>query len=67
MFDSMNDIYQVVVNSKEQYSIWPEKRSLPPGWIYGGFKGKKEECLKEISRIWTDMRPKSLREASEQK
>jgi MbtH protein len=66
MFDSMSDIYQVVVNSEEQYSIWPEGKSLPAGWIYSGFKGKKEDCLKAISRVWTDMRPKSLREASEQ-
>lgn len=62
MFDSQQRIYQVVMNSEEQYSIWPEERALPLGWSFCGFKGSKEDCLQEISRVWTDMRPKSLRD-----
>ena len=62
MFDSQQRIYQVVMNSEEQYSIGPEERTLPPGWSFCGFKGSKEDCLQEISRVWTDMRPKSLRD-----
>ena len=54
--------YQVVVNDEEQYSIWPEGRDLPLGWRPEGFTGSKEACLDHIEKVWTDMRPKSLRD-----
>ena len=54
--------YQVVVNDEEQYSIWPANRELPLGWHAEGFAGSKEACLDHIEKVWTDMRPKSLRE-----
>ena len=55
-------IYAVVVNHEEQYSIWPAHRELPLGWKNAGFSGQKAECLDYIKEVWTDMRPKSLRE-----
>lgn len=57
--------YKVVVNHEEQYSIWPAYREIPKGWIDAGKEGKKSECLTYISEVWTDMRPKSLREGME--
>ena len=54
--------YCVVVNHEEQYSIWPVERELPPGWSEAGKRGRKAECLEYIASVWTDMRPKSLRE-----
>jgi uncharacterized protein YbdZ (MbtH family) len=54
--------YHVVVNGEEQYSIWPEGRDLPLGWHAEGFAGTKEACLDHIETVWTDMRPRSLRE-----
>ncbi|MEV7013095.1 MbtH family protein [Streptosporangium sp. NPDC051022] len=54
--------YIVVVNDEEQYSIWPAERELPPGWADAGTRGSEEECLAHIERVWTDMRPRSLRE-----
>ncbi|NKC14128.1 MAG: MbtH family NRPS accessory protein [Gammaproteobacteria bacterium] len=53
----------VVINSEEQYSIWPAKRELPLGWNAVGERGPKEKCLAYIKEIWTDMRPLSLRKA----
>jgi MbtH protein len=32
------------------------------GWNDAGFSGLKQECLDYIKNIWTDMRPKSLRD-----
>ena len=55
-------IYKVVINAEEQYSIWPADRQNAPGWSYAGKSGPKDECLAYIKDIWTDMRPKSLRE-----
>ena len=56
-----NDIYKVVVNHEEQYSIWPVDRENPPGWTDVGKQGPKAECLAQIKELWTDMRPLSLR------
>jgi MbtH protein len=53
--------YRVVVNHEEQYSIWPAERELPLGWSDVGKRGRKAECLEYIAKVWTDMRPKSLR------
>jgi MbtH protein len=55
--------YTVVVNHEEQYSIWPAGRALPSGWTEVGVSGPKQECLDHIERVWTDMRPLSLRRA----
>jgi MbtH protein len=54
--------YAVVINGEERYSIWPAHREVPAGWKPSGFQGPKETCLEHIDQVWTDMRPKSLRE-----
>ena len=55
--------YFVVVNDEEQYSIWFANREIPAGWRKTGDARSKAECLDEIEKVWTDMRPRSLREA----
>ncbi|TBW50012.1 MbtH family protein [Marinobacter halodurans] len=62
-FDSDNTIFQVVINGEEQYSIWPDYKAIPEGWRAVGFSGDKAACLAHIESEWTDMRPKSLRDA----
>lgn len=54
-------IYKVVINHEEQYSIWPQTRTIPSGWRDTGKDGSKEECLAYIEKVWTDMRPLSVR------
>ncbi|EIE98984.1 MbtH family protein [Saccharomonospora glauca] len=56
-----SDTYLVVLNHEEQYSVWPADRDLPAGWRPEGTSGTREECLDHIERVWTDMRPLSLR------
>ena len=58
--------YKVVVNSEEQYSIWPLERENPLGWKDAGQQGSKGECLDFVKRVWTDMRPLSLRKKMEE-
>lgn len=55
--------YFVVINDEEQYSIWPADREQPAGWYLVGDARSREECLSYIERVWTDMRPKSVRQA----
>lgn len=54
-------LYKVVVNQEDQYSIWPVTTSTPSGWREVGISGIKEECLLYIEEVWKDMRPHSLR------
>jgi MbtH protein len=56
------ETYKVVLNDEEQYSIWPAHRESPSGWRDEGRSGSREECLAHIDRVWTDMRPRSVRE-----
>ncbi len=57
--------YKVVINHEEQYSIWFADREIPRGWKAEGFEGTKQECLRHIEEVWTDMRPLSLRREME--
>jgi MbtH protein len=54
--------YRVVVNDEEQYSIWLDDRDLPAGWRAVDKTGSRADCLAYIETVWTDMRPRSLRE-----
>ncbi|WBB75899.1 MbtH family NRPS accessory protein [Micromonospora sp. WMMD1128] len=60
--DDDDRTYRVVMNHEEQYSIWFADRELPAGWTATGFSGARADCLAHIDEVWTDMRPKSLRE-----
>ena len=64
--ENEQDIYRVVVNHEEQYSIWPDYRDIPAGWRDGEVSGSKEACLDHIEKVWTDMRPLSLRKRMEE-
>ena len=63
MFEDDDDRqYEVVRNDEEQYSIWPADREPPAGWHRQGVRGEKAACLAHIAEVWTDMRPRSLRD-----
>ncbi|HVR21737.1 MAG TPA: MbtH family protein [Candidatus Polarisedimenticolia bacterium] len=53
--------YCVVMNSEEQYSLWPADRHIPLGWRTVGTTGSREECIAYIKETWVDMRPLSVR------
>jgi MbtH protein len=54
--------YQVLVNDEEQYSLWLADQDIPAGWRPVGKEGSKAECMEYVDEVWTDMRPRSLRE-----
>lgn len=61
-----DQIYKVVINHEEQYSIWPVDRENALGWNDVGKQGPKQDCLDYIEEVWTDMRPLSLRKKMEE-
>jgi MbtH protein len=58
---SQDDLYEVVINDEEQYSIWPAEKAVPAGWKTVGKRDTKAACVEYIDEVWTDMRPLSLR------
>jgi MbtH protein len=54
--------YEVLRNDEEQYSLWLAGHDVPPGWHRVGKEGTKQECSDYVDEVWTDMRPRSLRE-----
>jgi MbtH protein len=60
--DDENTTYQVLRNGEEQYSLWPSSLDIPAGWQAVGKQGTKDECMSYVDEVWTDMRPRSLRE-----
>jgi MbtH protein len=59
-------LYQVVINENEQYSLLPAARAVPQGWKAAGKQGTKSECLDYIHEIWSDMRPRTLRDSMDE-
>lgn len=60
------ELFLVVKNQEDQYSIWPYYKNIPAGWESVGEPKEKEDCLKYIEEVWTDMRPRSLRKQMEE-
>ncbi|MFD5387194.1 MbtH family protein [Stenotrophomonas sp. NPDC087984] len=57
-----NARFQVLRNDEDQYSLWPADLEVPEGWRPVGKEGTKDECSAYVDEVWTDMRPRSLRE-----
>ncbi|MEG8279672.1 MbtH family protein [Streptomyces sp. AHA2] len=62
-FDDDNGRFLVVVNDEEQHSLWPAFAEVPAGWRVVFGEAARSECLEYVEQNWTDLRPKSLREA----
>lgn len=62
-----DELFYVVINTEEQYSIWPSYKQIPLGWEAVGEPRIKADCLAYIEKNWTDMRPLSLRKQMEER
>ena len=62
MNDDDTTTYQVLRNDEDQYSLWPVMLDVPDGWTSVGKQGTRTECMSYVDEVWTDMRPRSLRE-----
>ena len=59
--DESRDFY-AVVNDEGQYALWPAGFDIPAGWSSEHGPASRPECLQHIELVWTDLRPRSLRE-----
>lgn len=62
-FDDDNGVFYVLVNDEEQHSLWPTFADVPDGWTVVFGAAGRAECLAYVEEHWTDLRPRSLREA----
>ncbi|MFI7014761.1 amino acid adenylation domain-containing protein [Streptomyces sp. NPDC050164] len=51
----------VLRNEEEQYAIWPADHRIPAGWHRVGEPASAACCGTLVERLWTDMRPASVR------
>ncbi|WP_318218890.1 MbtH family protein [Streptomyces sp. SCL15-6] len=62
-FDDENGTFHVLVNDEGQHSLWPVFVEVPEGWRVVLSDAARDECLEYVEENWTDLRPRSLREA----
>jgi uncharacterized protein YbdZ (MbtH family) len=62
-FDDETGTFLVLVNDEDQHSLWPAFADVPGGWRKVVGEASRAECLAYVEEHWTDIRPKSLREA----
>jgi uncharacterized protein YbdZ (MbtH family) len=64
-FDDPDGTFRVLVNDEDQHSLWPDFGPVPAGWrsVFG--PDSRAACLAYVEQHWTDLRPRSLREAME--
>jgi MbtH protein len=62
-FDDERGAFYVLVNDEDQHSLWPTFADVPAAWrvVFGG--STRADCLAFVEEHWTDVRPKSLRDA----
>ena len=62
-FDDESGTFLVLVNDEDQHSLWLAFADIPAGWQKAFGEAGRAECLAYVEEHWTDIRPKSLREA----
>jgi len=62
-FDDETGTFLVLVNDEDQHSLWPAFADIPAGWRKAFGEASRTECLEYVEEHWTDIRPKSLRDA----
>lgn len=62
-FDDDNGAFFVLVNDEDQHCLWPVFADIPAGWRVVHGEASRAACLDYVEKNWTDLRPKSLRDA----
>ncbi|MGY4099941.1 MbtH family protein [Nocardia sp. R16R-3T] len=62
-FDDEDGRFFVLSNDEEQYCLWLSFAEIPIGWYVVFGEDSRSACIEYVEKNWTDMRPKSLRDA----
>jgi uncharacterized protein YbdZ (MbtH family) len=62
-FDDETGSFLVLVNDEDQHSLWPTFVDMPGGWRQVFGEASRADCLAYVEEHWTDIAPRSLREA----
>jgi MbtH protein len=62
-FDDPDGRFLVLTNNEDQHSLWPAFVDIPAGWTKVFGEDSRDACLAYVETHWTDLRPKSLRNA----
>ncbi|MFE0190630.1 MbtH family protein [Streptomyces sp. NPDC058989] len=63
-FDAEDGSFHVLINEEGQHSLWPAFAEVPAGWSITFGEADRAACLEYVDTNWTDLRPKSLVEAT---
>jgi MbtH protein len=63
-FENPDGSYYVLVNAEGQHSLWPAFVEVPSGWDAVHGEASRDACVDYINEHWTDLRPRSLVEAT---
>lgn len=63
-FENDDLLFLVLVNDEGQHSLWPAFAEVPAGWRVAFGEDSRQACLAHVEENWTDLRPKSLVEAT---
>ncbi|MFD3555789.1 MbtH family protein [Streptomyces goshikiensis] len=64
-FEDTDGTFYVLVNAEGQHSLWPAFAEVPEGWETVHGEADREACLRYVEESWTDMRPRTLIEATD--
>jgi len=61
-----DNLYSIIINHEEQYSLLPLGRPVPSGWRAINRTATRDVALDFIETVWTDLRPLDVRERVEE-
>jgi MbtH protein len=64
-FDDESGEFHALVNAEGQHSLWPTFAEVPAGWEVVFGPGTRAAALAYVEENWTDLRPRSLRDAQQ--
>ncbi|MEN5015924.1 MbtH family protein [Erwinia sp. Eh17-17] len=62
-FDDESLDFLVLLNARQQYSLWPAFADVPAGWQSVAGPATRAACIAYIEEHWQDMRPAALKTA----
>jgi len=61
-FDDQDARFRVLVNEKNQHSLWPEFADVPRGWVAVFGPAPRAEAVDYVTENWHDITPVTDRE-----